>query len=146
MSGPKRFIVPLMFVIFVNDHLADAANGEINTALYTEIQRFFVLLSVLAKLYSPPFLKWMNERDVSKSNLIYLKCKILTVTHKKQSLKYNYNVNEVLLTRVAEEKESSSPAHFRGSNVLILLCRKRIRWTLYLSLGRSQPTMVNKIP
>lgn len=28
MSGPRRFIGPLMFVIFGNDHLADTAKGE----------------------------------------------------------------------------------------------------------------------
>ena len=60
----------LVFVIFVND-LPEAANGEVNTALYAAIQRSLVLLSAFttAKLCRPPFQIWMNGRNITTSNL-----------------------------------------------------------------------------
>ena len=120
------------------------------------IQRSLVLSSAFttAKLCKPPFQIWMNGRDIITLN----KCKVLTVTRKKQHVHYNYTLNSVQLTRVAEENDlgiivTSTLSWVKHINAIVskankllgllkrtcpLLLNVAVRRTLYLSLVKSQ--------
>ena len=75
------------------------------------IRRFLVLLSVLeiARLYCPLYQIWPVGSVVTTSNFNSSKCKVLTVTRKKQLFRYDYTLNKVLLKKVAEEKAREGP-------------------------------------
>ena len=86
------------------------------------------------------------------------KCKVLTVTRKKQPVHYNYTLNNVQLTRVAEENDlgiivTSTLSWVKHINAIVskankllgllkrtcpLLLNVAVRRTLYLSLVKSQ--------
>lgn len=94
--------VRLCFIIFIND-LPNALNGEVNTALYADDSKIFgaVKCEVVQTTLS-------NMDEWTRYNNIQFnisKCKVLTVTCKKQPMRYNYALNNVQLTRVAEEND-----------------------------------------
>ena len=101
-SGVPQGSLPghFMFVIFIND-LPDAANGEVNTALYADDSKIFgavkcvhdceVVQTTLSNMDE------LNGRDITTSNLTPLNVKILSY----------YSLNNVQLDRVAEETFSS---------------------------------------
>ena len=86
------------------------------------------------------------------------KCKVLTVTRKKQPMHYSYTLNNVQLTRVAEENDlgiivTGTLSWVKQINTIVskmnkllgllkrtcpLLLDVAVRWTLYLSLVKSQ--------
>ena len=99
------------FYIF---HLPDAARGEVNTALYADQDdsKIFgavrcardceAVQSTLSNMAS-----WKRCNNIQSVNSS--KCKVLTVTRKKQPFRYDYTLNKVLLKKVPEEKAREGP-------------------------------------
>ena len=85
------------------------------------IRRVLVLLSVLAiaRLYCPLYQIWRVGSVVTISNFNSSKCKVLTVTRKKQPFRYDYTLNKVLLKKVAEEKAREGPWNHHHQHTLI---------------------------
>ena len=150
---------PLMFVIFIND-LPDALNGEVNTALYADDSKVFGAVKcvhdcevVQAALSNMD--EWTRYNNIQFN---ISKCKALTVTRKKQPVHYNYTLNNVQLTRVAEENDlgiivTSTLSWVKHINAIVSKANKLlgllkrtcplslnvvVRRTLYLSLVKSQ--------
>ena len=95
-----------MFVIFIND-LPDAGNGVVNTALYADNSKIFGAVKCVCDCEVVQT-TLLNMNESTRSNNIQFntsKCKVLSVTRKKQPIHYNYTLNNVQLTRVVEEKD-----------------------------------------
>ena len=99
------------FYIF---HLPDAARGEVNTALYADQDDSKIFGAVKCALDCEAvqstlsnMASWKRCNNIQSVNSS--KCKVLTVTRKKQPFRYDYSLNKVLLKKVAEEKAREGP-------------------------------------
>ena len=98
-------LAPLMFVIFIND-LPDASNGEVNTALYADDSKIFGAVKCIYDCeVVQTTLSNMDEWTGYNIQFNTSKCKVLTVTCKKQPMHYDYTLKNVQLTCVAEEND-----------------------------------------
>ena len=105
-NGPLSPLECPKGVSFIND-LPDAANGEVNTALYADDSKIFGAVKCVhdcevAQTTLSNMDEWTRYNNIQLNNS---KCKVLTVTRKKQPVHYNYTLNNVQLTRVAEEND-----------------------------------------
>ena len=96
----------LMFVIPIND-LPDAAKGEVNTALYADNSKIFGAVKfsrdcVAVQSTVSNMEEWKRCNNIQFNTF---KCKVLTLTRKKQSFSYDYTLNNAQLKHVAEEKD-----------------------------------------
>ena len=97
---------PLLFVIFIND-LPDVTKEGVNTALYADDTKIFGAVNCARDCESvQTTLTNMDEwTQVNNINFNASKCKILTVTRKKEPLVHDYTLNNKQLERVTEEKD-----------------------------------------
>ena len=97
---------PLLFVIFIND-LPDITNEGVNTALHADDTKIFGAVNCARDCESiQTTLSNMDEwTQVNNINFNASKCKILTVTRKKQPLVHDYTLNNKQLEHVTEEKD-----------------------------------------
>ena len=97
---------PLLFVIFIND-LPDVTKEGVNTALYADDTKIFGAVNCARDCESiQTTLSNMDEwTQVNNINFNASKCKILTVTRKKQPLVHDYTLNNKQLEHVTEEKD-----------------------------------------
>ena len=129
---------PLMFVVFIND-LPDASNA-INTAFYADDSKIFgavkcvhdceVVQTTLSNMD-----EWTRYNNIQFN---ISKCKVLTVTRKKQPVHYNYTLNNVQLTRMAEENDLGIVVTSTLSWVKHYTCKILLLTSCLLSLQMSQ--------
>ena len=160
--GPLLF----EFVIFISD-LPDVIPCETHAAIYaydTKIFRYILNVSDCESLQASlcNISTWCSS---SKLRFNTSKCKVLTFTHKKCPIAYDYQLGSQTLTRVQEEKDlgivlSSNltwNGHvnciiFKANKLLGLLKRTcslltdtKVRRSLYLSLVKSHLTYGSEI-
>ena len=89
-----------MFVIFIND-LPDSSNGEVNTALYADDSKIFgaVKCNYDCEVVQTT-LSNMDEWTGYNIQFNTSKCKVLTVTCKKQPMHYDYTIGTNTLSWV----------------------------------------------
>ena len=157
---------PGLFVLFIDD-LPDVMPSGTQTALYaddTKLYRCVVSFSdceqLQQALYS--YNKWSDENNI-KFNVS--KCKILSVTRKKNPLMSDYFLGSTKLLRVQEEKDLGVTisnnlmwnSHINSitakANKLLGLLKRtcplltdvKVRRTLYLTIVKSQLSYATEI-
>ena len=88
-------------------NLPDASNGEVNTALYADDSKIFDAVKCVHDCEVVQTTLSNTDEWTRYNNIQFniSKCKVLNVTRKKQPVHYNYTLNNVQLTRVAEEDD-----------------------------------------
>ena len=97
---------PLLFILFIND-LPDVVKPRVKAALYaddTKINSAVQLVSDCVAVQES-LLTMADWTQGSNIQFNTTKCKVLTVTRKKQPLIYDYTLNNARLERVTEEKD-----------------------------------------
>ena len=157
---------PLLFVLFIND-LPDVVKPGVRAALYADDAKIYSAVQLVPDCVAVQ--ESLSNMDVwtQRNNIQFntTKCKVLTVTRKKQPLNYDYTLNHAQLERVTEEKDLgvivnntlSWEKHVNSvaakANQLLGLLKRTcplltdvsVRRTLYPSLVKSQLCFVTQV-
>ena len=97
---------PLLFVLFIND-LPDVVKSGVRAALYADDTKIFSAVQTIPDCVAVQDSLLNMDVWARRNNIQFntSKCKVLTVTRKKQPLNYDYTLNHARLERVTEEKD-----------------------------------------
>ncbi|PFX23819.1 RNA-directed DNA polymerase from mobile element jockey [Stylophora pistillata] len=157
---------PLLFTIFISD-LPEETVDAVMVALYANDTKLYRSIKSMGDCISLQTTLTNLDEWSQRNNICFntSKYKILTVTHKKKPLTYNYHLNQVQLKRVTNEKDvevtlTSTLSWDHNVHIIVskanrllgllkrtcpLLTDLSVRRTLYLALVKWQLSYATQV-